>query len=204
MARVLVASDDFNRADAALGGGDGWTQIDPNWGNLAIVSLALPDNVAATFDNPQVRWTGAGSWTSDQYAKHRIVAYSFNNFRIATVLVRASGVDATRSFYAAYLYSDSGTIGAATTKIWKVVAGTGTELSTFAGDGFAINDTVEIEAVGTSIRVLKNGALLRSVTDSSISGASSSAGSGGGGSNYWEGGNITSGGDPILMGQGHI
>lgn len=204
MSRTLVASDSFNRADGNLGGGDGWTQIDPAWGNVPIASNTLTLFGDNSGNERQARWTGAGTWTADQYAKLKLDAYLFDNEQRVGVLVRASGVDGTRSMYGASLKCDgTPTAAFATTRIWKIVAGTYTLLSAVAADGFVIGDTLEIEAEGTTIRVLKNGVVLRGVTDSSISGSSSSAGTAGGGDD-WEGGNLVAAATPVLMGQGHI
>ena len=191
MARTLVASDDFDRA----GLGANWTQTNTYWGAVGIAgnelsALPRPDLRASTAE-----WV-ADSFAADQYASLEITGYSYDNLKRGAVGVRMSGSNSagndTRSGYWAYLYSDSPASGTAATYLQKIVNGTLTTLASIRGDGFLIGDRLEIEAVGTTIRVLKNGVELRSVSDGDVDGTGTHAGTLGGGDN-WEAGNLTGG-----------
>lgn len=194
MARVQVASDSFTYADGTLSSvSANWADLNPFTGTAAVVSGAV--NHAFASPTP-TRWIGAGSWTADQYAKIAITA-GFGNLagQKSGVIVRASAdVDGARDYYAAYVEEDGG--GGLWTNIEKTVNGVVTSLSRVSGDGWAAGDTIELEAEGTTLRVFRNGVLLRSVTDSSIAGATTDRAGVIGQDDFfrsdnWEGGNIT-------------
>jgi hypothetical protein len=146
------------------------------------------------------RWTGSGTWTADQYSKITISDLSGGSTFIGVIVRASADIDGNRDNYAAWVNENTGN---ALTEIYKTVNGTETQLSSVSGDGWANGDIIEIEAEGTTIRVFRNGGLLRSVTDSAIAGSSSDragiiATAGPSGDN-WEGGTLTDSNPQLLL-----
>jgi hypothetical protein len=201
MARTSVATDNFNRADG-YGLGANWTGRNVSAsGTLSIASNKANGSAARTYDNTSAdSWSGAGSFTDDQYASVVIsgLAVQTTSYGIG-VIARASGTDGSRSFYGAYVASDAASGGNQTTYLFKIVSGTATSLYSTT-HSWSNGDRVEIECEGTTIRLCKNGTPLGgswTVTDSSIT--TGAPGIAGGGSavaqgDDWEGGNIGAGG----------
>lgn len=207
MPRVSVATDDFNRASLDAN----WTnQNTGNAGNVLIdSSTRVTGQFAAqpTDQLPTARWAGAGSFTADQYAVARLLnVAAFNGSTIrAGVTVRAAGNAGTRSCYEAVVKFDGAST--MTTELAKWVSGTRTILHS-AAVAWANNDLIELEAEGTTLRVLKNGAALGgSFTQTDAALTTGTPGIVVGQAAFaddWQGGNITAaGGDttaPTLTG----
>jgi len=189
MPRSQIASDNFNYSDGDLQTVSGavWTQLNPSAATLDVTGGAVTCIYSGL---GACRWTGAGTWTADQYAKATITGPAA--FARQGVIVRASAAtDFARSFYYAYVDAGSATV------VGKYVDGTSSELSNVSGDGWVTGNTIELEAQGATLRVFRNGALLRSVSDTSLPGSSSdrpgiimSADSAR--LDDWEGGSVTS------------
>jgi len=206
MPRTLIASDNFDRAGPAIG--SNWTQ--QNTGNAGDVSIDSSTRIVGQFSSqptdqlPTVVWAGAGTFTDDQYASMALptAASVTGGTSRAGVTVRSSGNEGTRSYYEAVIRLDSATTP--TTELAKWVSGTRTLLHSAAA-AWADNDLIELEAEGTTIRLLKNGTALGgsfTQTDSSITtgkpGASVTAAAYG---DNWEGGNLTSATAPTIDAQ---
>jgi hypothetical protein len=199
MARTLVASETFTYSDGALASvsGGNWTSLNP--------SLATPRVTSNKFDTEHsnravARWTGAGTWLANQYAKITLSGLTSGNAVIGVIVRASADIDGNRDYYSAWVNENA---GAFLTEIYKTVNGTETQLSSVSGDGWANGDIIEIEAEGTTIRVFRNGGLLRSVTDSDIAGSSSDragviaiAGPLG---DDWEGGTLTDSNPQLLL-----
>lgn len=172
MARTTVASDDFNRANEdPLSGGGNWTQLH-NFvfdGNIELVSNHIASQSTGG-GGMFARWTGAGSFTADQYAKATIGALAFNGTAYqGGVICRASAdVSPNHDFYGIYVSDDSSS--SRTTVLFKIVNGTTTILHSDVVT-WANGDTVELECEDTTIRGMKNGVALGgsfTTTDASI------------------------------------
>lgn len=204
MARTSVATDNFNRGSL----GSNWTQTNTTQaGNLIISSSTVADgsySMQPTGNLASARWTGAGSFTDDQYAS--VVVASFTNNGGANsangVTVCNSGANATRSCYEAYVIQNSTTTP--TVVLAKWVNGTRTQLHSATTSWSGNASRIELEREGTTIRVMKDGTALGgsyTQTDSDLSGGTPglSCTSGATGDN-WEGGNIGSSGVARLVG----
>ena len=201
MARSSVATDDFNRAGPALGAN--WTTMNASASGDIVISSSTVVNgsFARTYDNTSAaRWTGAGTFTNDQYASVVIggLAVQSTSYGIG-VMCRGSGADGTRAYYGAYVVSDAASGGTQTTVLFKIVAGAATALNSGSAS-WANGDRVDLECEGTTIRLCKNGTPLGgawTVTDSDIS--SGAPGVIGGGTTVatgddWDAGSMGAGG----------
>jgi hypothetical protein len=188
MARVLVASDDFNRTDGSPG--SNWTQTNTDAGTMAIATNQIqPGN---SLGPSSMVWAGAGSFNNNQYAKLKLTAITFgdNNYGIGVTVRASNDLTTTRDHY----FFIAGTSGLGT--LGKTVNGTVTTLHS-ATVGWATNDTIELEAEGTTVRAMKNGVALGgsfTVTDTSLStgkpGVTGTGDSGVAKGDDWESGNL--------------
>lgn len=187
--RTQVATDDFNRTAGALT--TNWTQMNAvNAGNVQIATGNIQIAGAVYGGDASARWSGDGNFTADQYSSMQVSGSSGTaNYGIG-VMVRGSGADETCTYYgvvlADQLYLD------------RVVNGVSTTLASGNPTSWADSDRLEIEAQGTTIRVLKNGTALGgawTVTDANIStGAPGVIGRGDPGVSWgdnWIGGNLS-------------
>jgi hypothetical protein len=143
---AVVATDDFNRADANPIGGN-WVTI-TGWNALQIVS----NTARRTSGNSGARYNA--SFLNDQYAQAKIASISTDN----GVLVRCASAAAT--FYTWSFYGGG--------EVWKNVSGTWTKLADRDAT-FNIGDVMRIEVSGTAISVYVNGSKIgANVTDTSI------------------------------------
>jgi hypothetical protein len=209
MARSLVASDNFNRADSGSLGAN-WTDLFPSW---ATADIATNRVVAADVAAPQVsRWNGAGSFSNDQYAKITVSTrvWESSGFRTGVIVRASADTDTARDYYYLHFYHDQDVGTAVTTVLGKCVNGTETTLVSDS-ISWGTSDTVELEvttvAGNAQLRCFKNGSALTSLnhTDSStplttgkpgiyLQGNSSIA------AEDWEGGDVTSGSESALTG----
>lgn len=205
MARTAIATDNFNRASI----GTDWTNLNSDWGSMTIyLSTVVSFSTSQSGANRQAaRWTGAGTFTDNQYSKIKIGTFSFlSNSQAAGVIVRASAdTNANRDYYEAVVFPDSGG-PTYTTELNKLVNGTLTTIFT-AAITWVSGDTLSIEADGTTISVYRNDVALGgswTQTDSSLTTGLPGA-SGAGNTSFpfddWEGGNLGSAAPNILMPQ---
>lgn len=197
MGRTSIATEAFG------GTLSNWTQINTFAGTIQITSgEANASHAQPPSACPAARWTGAGTFTDDQYSSVQITnlaGWASDSYHFG-VIARASGdTDSNRDYYFASI------TGAVNGSPWecsfgKTVNGTTTDLNT-ANITFAEGDAIEIECEGTTIRVLVNGTALGgsfTVTDSSITTGKPGVLAGGAATTIrgdnWEGGNITAGG----------
>lgn len=169
MTRIVVATDNFNRASL----GANWANQNPNWGTVQTSgSTVFTANASNTNNEAIARWVGAGSFTDDQYSEVTIGGLTFLSASFAVgVIVRASAdTNGDRDHYFAEVQADSGG-PTYTTVLGKVVNGTRTELHS-AAVAWADTDKVSLEVEGTTLRVCKNGTALGgsfTQTDASLS-----------------------------------
>lgn len=195
MARVLVASDVFDYANGDLEtvASGIWRSIWAFFGNANVVGNVVKGGNSAGGGE---RYVGAGSFTAAQYAKITFAGLAFTNDYVG-VLLRASaeyddGNTNTRDTYGVRMRDDNGgDPGNRLTEIYKTINGTTTVLAS-GRYSWGNADTLEGEVDGTTIRAMKNGAVLFTATDSDLAdgrpgflsvGADCSVTS-------WEGGNL--------------
>ncbi len=193
MARTSIATDNFNRANGTLGAN--WTYV-YNLGfgsSINITSNEAAGNVSGA--EAVARWTGAGSFTADQYSSavvhHFTGGTGTNNYTVGVVARCSADTDANRDYYFIRI--------GALTYLGKVVNGTETVLNS-GSISWVDGDTCDIECEGTAIRLCQNGTPAGGAwtqTDSSI--ATGLPGILGAGDSTiasldnWEGGNMGSG-----------
>jgi hypothetical protein len=140
----LLVSDDFNRANGALGAN--WTDMNVGGGPLATIVSG-----AVTVDTPnslfEAAYWSADVFPDDQFSQVTVVAGALNS---NGVIVRASGSGASFNFYSAML------VGGAGIDLRKYVAGSFTSLG-LLGSGGADGDVIRISAVGSTLQVFING-----------------------------------------------
>jgi hypothetical protein len=142
MARVQVASDNFNRADGTLG--TNWDDMHAGFSQSVIDTNQVRGNSGV--DEP-ARWNGTGTFTSDQYSETEIQSLSFLNDNYRTgVIVAGTGHDGTRTYYYAAVSYDGGGPDYLT-RITKCVNGTDTDLVT-GRKNWANGDRLGLEVTG--------------------------------------------------------
>jgi hypothetical protein len=192
--RSSVATDNFNRG---TGLGANWTDLNGDWGNMEITSSTVYESTGGAGVNatPVARWVGAGTFTDDQYAKAKwVVGPEFDgDAQLAGVIARASAdLDANRDYYHAVIQNNAPAANNRNVILGKITGGGHTQLAA-TSLAWAANDTVEIEAEGSSISSYRNGTLAATVTDSALAtglpGITASDAQTG---DDWEGGNLVS------------
>lgn len=161
---ALPATDNFNRADGPIGGG--------NWARYA---LGVPAIISSTICVTEgVGSDSCAAWTADtpnadQYAQVKLITLNTSTQRAAGLLLRggATGIGASLNGYVGLA---RGPFGASTTLvIWKFVSGGQSQL-TSTTTTVAANDILKFTATGTSTTTLTlyiNGAQALQTTDSS-------------------------------------
>lgn len=170
MARVPVATDNFNRAGPALGAN--WQQL-TTWsgGDITINSSTRATGYSGNGPgNSSARWVGAGTFTANQYASAKLLNFDYQNAGFwSGVIARASGDEAPANdfYYAIVEHNSSGPTYL--TRVGKVVNGTDTSLAT-STQTWSVNDVISLEVEGTSLRVFRNDTQIAAlnVTDSSL------------------------------------
>lgn len=146
------------------------------------------------------RWVGAGVFANNQYSSLTLLDVHFGATARIGVLARASGdTDGARDYYF-YRHEDSGDLAV----LGKVVNGTETILDSRAS-AFAVNDRIELEVEGTTLRGMKNGTTLVTVIDSALATGNPGVMNEQTGQLFgddWEGGDLTAAGVARLMAQG--
>lgn len=160
--RTPVQTDDF--ADNNLGAGTiTWTQI-----NDCCSHIQNTGGNATSAHSDESAVQANGTYSADQYAKFKIITLpSVSGTGGIGVIVRNSGqLDAARDYYKYWI---DGLPGALTSRVTRVTNGTGVDLNSTTGVTWSVNDTIEIEVQGTTIRGYQNGTLRVTVTDSNFS-----------------------------------
>jgi hypothetical protein len=156
---ALPASDSFTTStDQNL------TAYSANWSavSLNMYVFQTPDSCCANgADESACRWS-ADTFNNDHYSQAVIEAIGTVNW--TGVACRCSSSAAT--YYGLY----PGSTGTSDSYLFKMVAGTWTQLGP-SGGAWATSDTIRLEVTGTTIRPMRNGstyATIGSQTDSSI------------------------------------
>ena len=144
----VIASDDFNRANASTLGSNWLKQ--PTDNDFTIVSGQAAPNL--TGDNTMLYQNA--SWPNDQYSQVRIT-----NFGTGGLIGEGVGV-AVRITYGPtdtfYRLVAVATLAGADVELGKKVNGTYTSLQTVAGHLVA-NDVLKLAVFGSTLRMYKNG-----------------------------------------------
>ena len=181
-AAATPASDNFNRADGALG--PNWTAISD--GAMAISSQAVIGTAGVTTGDI---WTAA-TFASDQYSQIQVTStpLSGGQWVAAAVRVQAGGQNA----YAGLYYWN---FGSPELMLFKRSGGAWAQLgSTYSSGVLAAGTQLEVSAVGSTISFLQNGVQRIAVTDSSFTGgAPGIMAYGNSTADNWTGANATTG-----------
>jgi len=187
--RTPVQTDNF--ADNNLGSGTvTWTQI-----NNCCSHIQNTSGTASSAHSSESVVQADGTYSADQYAKFKIItlpSVSQANGGIG-VIVRSSGQqDSARDYYK---YWVDGAGNPLATKLTKVINGTPTDLDSTTSVSWSVNDTIEIEVEGTTIRGYQNGTLRTTITDAALATGKAGLviGNNVGVGDDWEGGDVTAG-----------
>lgn len=206
MSRTPIATSAFTGTDGAVP--TNFTSLDDNNGQVQIAGNKYHSPYSGY---SEAVWSGAGSFTADQYAKSVLSGLTglANGDAIGVTCRQSNDTFGARDGYRAYVTDGLTTV----LTLEKIVNDTITSLGTNSAQAWANTDTVECEAIGTTITALRNGVVVITVTDSSLStGKPGIIGHAGLMDSVrgddWEGGNSAAGGGAVkrnnlaLMGAG--
>lgn len=145
---TILATDDFNRADAANLGAN-WTNKRNGFGiftNQADISVAADDNIS---------YYSAISWPNDGYTQAVCAAAAAANRTMLVGYRIQSGANGQRSGY--YGGVDGRNQGNNNLGIWLWNVSTPTLLTFDAGTVLAANDVLKLTCIGTTITLYVNG-----------------------------------------------
>ena len=154
----VSASDDFNRADGALGAG--WTAISD--GAMSISSQQVIGTVGATTGDIRT----AETYPSDQFSQIQVTStpLSGGQWVAAAVRIQSGGQNA----YAGLYYWN---FGSPELMLFKRSGGAWTQLgATYNSGTLAAGTQLKLTAAGSTISFLQNGVQRISVTDTSFTG----------------------------------
>lgn len=198
----VLATDNFNRAGPGLGAN--WTTVTGMGAPQIESSTTVRTNAVGT--DSAARYS-AITWPDDQYSQIKVVTTASTQRGVGVIVRCATGA---ATFYGVYAKNLGAT---ATVTLFESTAGTGVDLATTTTT-FSANDVLKLEAIGTALKVYRNGTIISalSVTDASItsgqagilvfvdSGATTAAIG-----DDWEGGDIdVAGGQPIVKRMGGV
>ena len=170
MARTTVATDDFNRASL----GADYAQINTGLGgNVSINSSIRVQGQYATqpVDDKATARRITETFSDDQFASMAITNINDDvgvTNKVGVAVRVGSATDGSKNLYEVVV--TSGAVGDKTISLNKWVAGTRTVLHSGTA-AFTNNDLIELEVIGTTLTVCKNGTALGgsfTQTDSSL------------------------------------
>ena len=156
----ILASDNFNRANGALGAN--WTNQSQGANNVQIASNQVEATLANDFE---AAFWSAITWPNDQFSQATLIRGDTSGQSGGGPIVRVS----SSAFTMYYVFATEGTPG--TIQIAKIVAGSFTPVSTVTPNVSA-NDVLLLTVQGTTLRCFQNGTQATSVTDAAISSGS--------------------------------
>lgn len=166
MPRVAVASDTFNaysNGDLVAVSGGNWTYVTPT---NATANVSSGQVVGLYTSRAIARYTGAGTWVANQYAKATISNWAGTVARVGVIVRCSADIDSAADFYYATLE-----VAGPNTVIGKMVNGSDSPLLTIPGVPWTNGDSIEIEVQGTTLTVFRNGIVVGTATDPDLSGA---------------------------------
>lgn len=162
---MSVLTDDFNRADGAIGGN--WTAINSS---LKVQSNQATDNGASS--TALARYSAAQLATADQYVQAKVGAYTAGATATAYLIARCNAATsiATALCYAAYLAAASGVI---TGGLWYYSAGGALNwlwgpAASIQASPLLAGDLFRLEVAGGSVRYVFKGVEKMVVSDSHV------------------------------------
>ena len=178
---AVTASDDFNRADGALGAN--WAAISD--GAMAIASQQVVGTAGKTTGDT---WS-ASTFTSDQYSQVQVTSTPLSGGQWIGAAVRMQGSGQT-GYVGIYNWNS----GSPVLEIFKRSGGGWAQLSgAYSSGALAAGTQLQLTAVGSTISFWQNGVKRLSVTDSSITGgAPGMMAYGNSTGDSWSGGNAAS------------
>lgn len=185
---MASAIDNFNRADQSPLGTP-WAVHGGAGNTIGLHSNAVSKSGSGSESAGDVYYAYSGSATTpDQYAEAKMTGTVLNNDWGPAVRIGGAGHPSTEEGYFVDFYTPGPGIN-------KHVNGVFSGLSTFVSS-FAAGDVARIEISGTTLTAYKNGSVVGTVTDSSITGAGDGAGlfvyDTGGSIDDWAGGDLSS------------
>ena len=177
---ATLATDDFNRANGALGAG--WTAISD--GAMSISSQAVIGKARATTGNIRT----AETYPADQFSQVQVTSTPLTGGQWVAAAVRLQSRG--QSGYAGLYYWN---FGSPELMLFKRSGGAWTQLGSAYNSGpLAAGTQLQLIAVGGKISVLQNGVQRMSVTDTSFtSGAPGIMAYGNAKADNWSGGTAT-------------
>lgn len=178
MALTLLHSDNFNRSNAGLNG----ATMSDGVGTWADVSGA--GSGAAVVGNQAVMGTSSGAPNFVCFVVDSAMDVATTDQRADQVTQGTDGgplarcSDGSNAYYA---YR-----GGTFVDLYKIVAGTSSYLGSTGPGAVANGDTVALECVGTTIRILVNSVQKLSVTDSSLTAGRAGGYGGGSAAHAWD------------------
>jgi Putative esterase len=155
-ATVLARSDDFNRADGALG---------PNWANLPEGGVAIGSGrvVGTRSESSSGSYRIDASYSNDQYSEITVTSLPLSVWVGASVRNQGSG-----NLYAGIYYAYG---GVPQLRLYKRVGGAWTQLGTSYDCGvLAAGTKLRVVVLGTTLAFLQDGVVRIAVSDTDISG----------------------------------
>ncbi|MGI0013783.1 MAG: hypothetical protein ACREBU_10125, partial [Nitrososphaera sp.] len=201
--KIIISSDNFNRStENPLSDGGKWTTQElSGTGGPCLIDAALPNAIrpAGIDGNLKISIRTFEAHTGDQYAKAKIAAFANDGAGNSVgVVVRSNALQTIN----ANLYMAHARTQTPFTRILKFIGSTQTTLASTDAVTWAVNDIIEIQIVGSTISMLKNGTTVLTATDTTLTGGSpgvsthqTSGAAVGGGLDDYEGGNMDSSAD---------
>ena len=177
-----TASDDFNRANGALG--SNWTALSD--GAMTISSQVVAGGNSGVSGDTRT----AETYTSNQYSQVQVSATQLTGGQWVGPAVRSQ--NSGQNMYLGIYFWNS---GSPQLRLYKRASGGFTQLgSSFPTSGLATGATLRLTATGTTISFLLNGTPVITVTDTSLTGgAPGIVAFGTGKADNWAGGNMAGG-----------
>ena len=181
---TLTATDDFNRANGALGS---------NWTAMADGAMTISSQVAIGTSGQSGDTRTAETYTSDQYSQIQLTSAQPSGGQWIGTAVRSknSGLDLYVGLYFA-------NYGSPLLMLFKRSEGNFAQLgASYSTSALPAGTTLKLTAAGSSISFLLNGAAVITVTDTSLTGGAPAIMAYGPTQlDNWTGGNIGGGGGP--------
>jgi hypothetical protein len=179
---TLTASDDFNRANGALGS---------NWAAMSDGAMTISSQMVAGGNSGQSGDTRtAETYTSNQYSQVQVTSTQLTGGQWIGPAVRSQ--NGGQNLYLGIYYWNS---GSPQLRLYKRTSGGFAQLgSSYSTSGLAAGATLRLTATGSTISFLLNGSPVITVTDTSLTGgAPGIMASGTSKADNWAGGNIAAG-----------
>jgi hypothetical protein len=179
---TLTASDDFNRANGALGG---------NWTAMSDGAMSISSQVVAGGNSGQSGATRtAETYASSQYSEVQVTSTQLTGGQWIGPAVRSQ--NSGQNLYLGIYFWNS---GSPQLRLYERASGSFTQLgSTFSTGALAAGATLRLTAAGSTISFLLNGSPAITVSDTSLTGgAPGIMAFGTARADNWAGGNIAGG-----------